>query len=182
LGVPDRRRGAPGRASPYCSLPRRHARPHPAQNVGRHLPLSAMRTCRLVCRRWAAVIGESVAAVGVGADMLRSAVLTDPPAGRGEGGEGSDEGGGPGPDGPDTDSSDDEGDAEAADGGSGGAAAAGAGRAAASPDEATSPGGVAALERARRKASAMRRLRRLSRRLGRAFPRAHTCVLHVDVG
>jgi hypothetical protein len=153
---------APPQPQPPHPTPRPRRRPDP-QNVGRHLPLAGMRTCRLVCKRWAAVIGESVTAVGVSADLLRTAVLGDPlPGGRGGGGGG----GGADDDGAlDVDSGSDggSGDEGAGSGGGGGPAP---------------PRGARAAAAAR----AMRRLRRLSRQLARAFPRAHTVVIHIDIG
>ena len=158
------------------------------ENVGRHLPLNGMRTCRLVCKRWAAVIGESVTAVGVPADMLRAMVLDDAPPfesdlgggaamGNSSGGD-SDEGGGGGG------RAAGEGEAGVAggDAGGGGEQTAGArerrASGAGSEGSASSDGG-----RPRRSsAAAMGRLRRQSRKLARAFPRAHTCVIHIDVG
>jgi len=132
------------------------------ENVGRHLPLSGMRTCRLVCKRWAAVIGESVKAVGVSAELLRSTVLGDQPppaaAGKKEGAAAAAV-----DDDVDSDDSCDE--------------ATPASRLASSTDPS-----VGGSRRRPTTAAAMRRLRRLSRQLARAFPRAHTCVLHIDVG
>lgn len=123
-----------------------------------------MRTCRLVCRRWASVIGESVTAIGVSGDLMREQVLGD--------GGGGDGGGG----------------------GGGGLLAAAACASSAtdgdgSEDEAHEAGIAATLDpstggslRCSALLAAMRRLRRLSRRLAFAFPRAHTAVVAFDVG
>jgi hypothetical protein len=125
-----------------------------------------MRTCRLVCKRWAAVIGESVRAVGVSADLLRTVVLGDheqaPPGGHGGAGAGYGQA-------CESDSGEDE------DDGDGGGAEAGV------PPRDGDPSVVAGRRRAVTVA-AMVRLRRLSRRLACAFPRAHTAVIHQDVG
>lgn len=143
------------------------------ENIGRALPLNGMRTCRLVCKRWAAVIGESVAAVGVPADMLRAVVLSDhPPANGPGGGHGGDSG-------CDSDAGSSSSEGGDADGGGTAAAA----RRSPVPSSGASDASSSDAGRPRAdNAAAMRRLRRLSRKLARAFPRAHTCVIHIDVG
>jgi hypothetical protein len=135
------------------------------QNVGRHLPLAGMRTCRLVCKRWAAVIGESVTALGVSADLFRETVLADPEDatdGRGGGGSAHHS--------LDSDSSSDDEEDVGSDGDN--------------PAAARFPASGTLPAQPRRAATvrAMRRLRRLSRQLARAFPRAHTVVIHIDIG
>ena len=121
--------------------------------MGRHLPLAGMRTCRLVCKRWSAVIGESVAALGASADLLRSTVLDLDAAGD------------------HIESSDDEGHV--------GSSSLSAEQVAGSMGADT---GVAPSRLSAATQSAMGQLRRLSRQLARAFPRAHTCCLHIDIG
>jgi hypothetical protein len=139
-----------------------------------------MRTCRLVCKRWAAVIGESVAAVGVSAELLRSTVLSDEaPAASKTGAAGARQ---------ERVSSEEEEEEEEEEGD--GDAASTTGRA---PEAEQSGGGGATTGYSADPSvgggrprpatvAAMRRLRRLSRQLARAFPRAHTCVIHIDVG
>lgn len=129
------------------------------QCVGRHLPLAGMRTCRLVCKRWAAALGESVTAIGVPADLLRNKVLSDAQDAR----AGSGAGGGDGSQ--EASSSEDE----------GGEPATGVG----GVDQSWALGDEPMSAQTR---AGMRRLRRLSRQLARAFPRAHTCVIHIDIG
>jgi hypothetical protein len=150
----------------------------PLQNVGRHLPLNGMRTCRLVCKRWAAVIGESVTAVGITPEQLRAIVLSDDAT------QGYVLGGGP-----DTDS---EGEGCRGPAGNGGqdpnaSDVTGAERTRGLLEgvhgvAGSTTGGTSVVGHAHHSAAAMRKLRLRSRRLARAFPRAHTCVVHVDVG